>query len=223
MKYITFSLWGDKPIYCVGAIKNAELATEIYPDWICRYYCGQSTDPSCVKDLSEMENCEVVMMENEGSWKSMFWRFYAADSDDVVISRDADSRLNDRERDAVHEWLSSDKDFHIMRDHPWGHRHEILGGMWGARNGALRGISKMIEDYHSHSNFMDDYMVDQNFLRDYIYPQVREASMVHDPFFDKKPFPTNRTGRQFVGQPFDENDNELDKSHGDSIIESGIL
>jgi hypothetical protein len=33
MKYISFSLWGDKPIYNVGAIKNAELWKNIYPDW----------------------------------------------------------------------------------------------------------------------------------------------------------------------------------------------
>jgi protein O-GlcNAc transferase len=223
MKYITFSLWGNKPLYCRGAIKNAELATQIYPDWICKFYCGESVDTSCVKELSQMENCEVNMMGEDGSWKSMFWRFSAADSDDVIISRDVDSRLNDRERVAVEEWLNSDKDFHIMRDHPWGHRHIILGGMWGARNGILRGVNKMIEGYHSHPDFIDDYMVDQNFLRDYIYPSVSTKSMVHDPFFDKTPFPTKRVGRQFVGQPFDENDNELDRSHGDSIIDSGIL
>jgi len=223
MKYITFSLWGRKPIYCKGAIKNAELALEIYPDWICKFYCGESTDPSCLDDLSQMKNCEIKMMKEEGSWKSMFWRFYAADGDDIVISRDADSRLNTRERDAVEEWLNSDYDFHIMRDHPWGHKHVILGGMWGVRNGILRGVVEMIERYHSHPHFMDDYMVDQNFLRDFIYPKVNANSMVHDPFFDHKPFPSKRIGRQFVGQPFDEHENELDRSHGDAIIQSGIL
>ena len=38
MKLITFSLWGQDPKYLVGAIRNAELASEIYPDWICRFY-----------------------------------------------------------------------------------------------------------------------------------------------------------------------------------------
>ena len=30
-RVIAFSLWGDQPIYTVGALKNAELAPKIYP------------------------------------------------------------------------------------------------------------------------------------------------------------------------------------------------
>jgi hypothetical protein len=33
MKYVSYSLWGDNPIYCVGAIKNMNQIKEIYPDW----------------------------------------------------------------------------------------------------------------------------------------------------------------------------------------------
>ena len=36
-----------------------------------------------------------------------------------MLSRDCDSRLNKREKLAVDELLKSDKNFHIMRDHPW--------------------------------------------------------------------------------------------------------
>jgi len=34
-KIITFSLWGDKPIYNIGAIKNAELAKTFYTEFEC--------------------------------------------------------------------------------------------------------------------------------------------------------------------------------------------
>jgi len=34
-KVISYSIWGDNPKYATGAIK-------IYPDWICRFYVGQS-------------------------------------------------------------------------------------------------------------------------------------------------------------------------------------
>ena len=37
---------------------------------------------------------------------------------DVLLSRDLDSGIIDREAAAVQEWLKSDKDFHFMRDHP---------------------------------------------------------------------------------------------------------
>jgi hypothetical protein len=33
MGYISYSLWGDGPIYNVGIIRNSELYKRIYPDW----------------------------------------------------------------------------------------------------------------------------------------------------------------------------------------------
>ena len=41
MNLITFSLFGDNPLYCVGAVENARLAKEIYPEWIARFYVAQ--------------------------------------------------------------------------------------------------------------------------------------------------------------------------------------
>ena len=35
MKYVSYSLWGNNPIYCIGAIKNMNQIKEIYPDWWC--------------------------------------------------------------------------------------------------------------------------------------------------------------------------------------------
>ena len=119
-KVIAFSLWGDKPMYTIGAIRNAEISPEIYPGWICRFYIGQSTPNEVVEKLSSLEHVEVVMMPEEGNSIGMFWRFLAASDPEVsvVISRDTDSRLNEREKLAVDQWLASDKIFHIMRDHP---------------------------------------------------------------------------------------------------------
>ena len=51
---------------------------------------------------------------------------------DIFISRDLDSRINDRELAAVHEWLESNKTLHSMRDHPW-HTVPIMGGGWGSK------------------------------------------------------------------------------------------
>ena len=51
---------------------------------------------------------------------------------DLYVSRDLDSRLNERELAAVQEWLDSSKEFHFMRDHPQ-HGTTILGGVWGCK------------------------------------------------------------------------------------------
>jgi len=200
-KVISFSLWGDNPKYTIGALYNAELTPEIYPGWISRFYVGTST-PSNVGRKLEKLGSEVIYMNESGDWRGMFWRFYTAAEDDVeiMLSRDADSRLNLREKAAVYEWLASDKDFHIMRDHP-AHSAPIMGGMWGARGSILRDIKKMIDQYQKG----DFWQVDQNFLRDQVYPIIRNRACVHDEFFEKKPFPTVRQNYEFVGDVFDEN------------------
>jgi len=213
-RVIAFSLWGDNPVYTVGAIRNADLAKEIYPKWVCRFYVGKSVPTDIVTALIEKENTEVFVMNEAGDWAGMFWRFYPASEPDVevMISRDTDSRLNLREKAAVEEWLASDQDFHIMRDHPY-HATEILGGMWGIRGGLLSDMTQMIFDYTKG----DFWQVDQNFLKEKVYPRIANNVCVHDEFFEKKPFPTSRQPRHFVGQAFDENDSFLHFAHGDMV------
>lgn len=203
MKVISYSLWGSSPKYCVGAIKNAELAKSIYPGWTARFYVGTSV-PTDTKVSLERQGAEVIEMKEPGDWTSMFWRFEAASDSkvDVMLSRDADSRINLREAEAVDVWMKSDAQFHIMRDHP-AHATEILGGMWGVKSPLLRDMTELLREYKRKGNF---WQVDQNFLREVVYNRVRNISMVHDPYFEKKPFPTKRVDYEFVGDVFDEND-----------------
>ena len=202
-KVISFSLWGDKPKYAIGAIKNADLAARFYPGWICRFYVAKDVPPYAIQELLARNNTEVFVVNERPDWTGMFWRFFAACDPfvDLMISRDTDSRLGEREMLAVQEWERSDRGFHIMRDHP-GHRPKILGGMWGVKRGVIQNMAELIEKYPKG----DFYQVDQQFLKAIIYPLVREDALVHDPIFEHKPFPSERVGYEFVGQVFDEND-----------------
>lgn len=209
-KIISFSLWGDNPKYTIGAVENAKLTNLIYPDWTSRFYCGKSVPKNIIDKLKNEKNCEVINMNDEGDWTGMFWRFYpASDNDvDITIVRDCDSRLNMREKYAVEEWLNSDKGFHIMRDHP-AHGTEILGGMWGSKKGVIINMKELIDEYVK-GNF---WQVDQNFLREKVYPLIRLDSLVHDEYFEHKPFPKPRENKTFVGQAFNENDFMLYPEH----------
>lgn len=211
MKVISFSLWGKKPMYTIGALRNAEIAEKIFPDWECWFYVGSSCSNEIIDELKKKKNTKVFEMSEEGDWNGMFWRFYPASDPnvDVMLSRDTDCRLSVREKEAVDEWLDSDKDFHIMRDHPF-HRIEILGGMWGVRGNILSEMTPLIGNYIK-GNF---WQVDQNFLKELIYPIVKDKSFVHDEFFEMKPFPSDRKGKEFVGEAFDENDKPLHPEHG---------
>jgi len=212
-KVISFSVWGVNPIYTIGALKNAQLAKDIYPEWECWFYCGKSIPKEILQQLKKYDNCKIIEVNEQGNWEGMFWRFLPADDSNItMISRDTDSRLNHREKRAVDEWLDSDKDFHIMRDHPY-HKTEILGGMWGARNGIIKGIKQWMEDYKKG----DFWQVDQNFLKKIIYPKITNNCCVHDEFFEQRPFPMAREGKSFIGEAFNEEDKPLNPEHRDWI------
>jgi len=212
-KIISFSLWGDNPTYTIGAIKQSALAKKHYPDWVCRFYVSDCVPEDIINTIRSQDNTEIINM-GPGNWTAMFWRFYPASEKDVdvMISRDTDSRLNSRESAAVHEWVKSEKAFHIMRDHPQ-HRIEILGGMWGVKGNILENLKELIDRYDKG----DFWQVDQNFLKEMVFPIIKKDCCVHDEYFQKRPFPTKRKPGLFIGQAFDKDDNQLYPEHGEML------
>jgi hypothetical protein len=128
-KIISFSLYGNKPNFQVGAVVNVLEAKRLYPDWICRFY---TTDDDTICKQLEYLGAEIVRMDD---WPDgeMFWRFLTVDDADICLSRDADSVVNERELGAVNEWLESDYQWHAMHDHKHHDRFSIMAGMWGYR------------------------------------------------------------------------------------------
>jgi hypothetical protein len=119
-KIISFSLYGNRCEYTIGAICNAELAKIIYPGWICRFYYGDSVPKEIIEELSGYDNVELVLM-NEGPEYifPMMWRFLGIDDDDVevMISRDADARLSYREKVCVDIFMESNLSFWSVYEH----------------------------------------------------------------------------------------------------------
>jgi len=216
-KVISYSLWGNNPKYTVGAIKNAALAPTVYPDWICRFYVDHTVPKDILFNLEENPNVEIVVKQAIGDWSSMFWRFEAAydKNVDITIFRDTDSRPTLREKFAVNEWLKSDKIFHIMRDHPY-HNFPILGGMWGVKNKNNYNLEKLINNFYNNES-SNRYGTDYEFFIKILYPMIKDDCLIHDEFFDKKPFPRKREGLEFVGEPFNQDDTPCDLTHREEI------
>ena len=208
MKYLSFSLWGDKPIYNIGTIKNAELWKEIYDDWGMVVYYDNSVPKVTIDKLNEIGVLTIDMSDK--NIYGMFWRFFAVDlpESEYSVFRDSDSRITVREKLAVDEWINSGKSLHVMRDHPahgipFGNNTlGILGGMWGLKSNSIE-LSKMINEFIKDKNL--SYGSDQTFLKD-IYSLFNEDKITHDEFFEKKPFPIKRDYGRFVGDRIDEND-----------------
>lgn len=215
-KLITFSLWGNDPKYCVGAIRNAELASKVYPGWTCRFYIPKmnfggkkewSTDcfSSSVVMLQAMDNVEVVVVDEPPDWRGMFWRFRPASEDDVdvFISRDCDSRLGEREAMAVQEWLDGPKLVHSIGDHPYHFNpsHALMGGMFGMKKHACPQMNELIKQFCSQ--YPDAWQCDQDFLKDHVWPIVYCKVMAHSDLHPGcNPFRTQRQGLEFVGKIF---------------------
>jgi len=208
MKYISFSLWGDKPIYNVGAIKNGELCKQIYPEWKMVVYFDNTVPKTTIEKLKTL-NVLTIDITDKNIY-GMFWRFFAVDLPDSEYSifRDCDSRITIREKMAVDEWIKSNKTLHVMRDHPahgipYGNDSlGILGGMWGIKSNKIP-LTKMINEFTKNKNLT--YGSDQTFLKK-IYDIFEKDRCTHDDFFEKHPFPIKREYGRFIGERIDEND-----------------
>jgi hypothetical protein len=200
MKYISYSVWGDNKVYTYGVIENVLDAKKYYEGWIVRVHYNDTVPSNIIDWLKGQDNVEVV--HHSGTKKkasNTLWRFEDLFiKDAVTMVRDADSRITERELVLVNDWLQSDKDFHIVRDHK-DHKCPIIAGAFGVRNNCLEyigvptgtnsvneaplhfipGLELMhtfLKDLPEHR---DEYIVDQIFLAQYVYKYVANKSMVH--------------------------------------------
>jgi hypothetical protein len=183
-RVISFSLWGDSPTYNIGAIKNAEIAANFYPNFECWFYIHTPTVPeSTIQTLQTMSNTKIILKDGDlNTCKPMCWRYEAIDDPEVelMMSRDTDTRILLREKMAVDEWLQSGKTFHIMRDHPH-HQNpntKIMGGMFGTKK--IPGINWTNLCNNISQTHHRDY--DQEMLNNHIYPLIINSLIVHSSF-----------------------------------------
>jgi hypothetical protein len=220
-KIISFSVWGKNPKYAEAAYENLVLAPKYYPGWTCRFYMDE-TVPQNIVERMEQEGAETVIMDKSDGCYGLFWRFEPLKDDSIerFIVRDADSRLNPREADAVREWEESGKEFHIMRDNPM-HNAPICGGMWGATSKFIDKIKfqydDMLNEYLESLTFQDVYKprgkyfnTDQPFLWKYIWPRVINTHIAHIADLkelrltgNEKLFKVRNPDKTFVGQPIE--------------------
>ncbi len=177
-KIISYSLFGNNKYYLEGAITNAEMAEKVFPGWKCRFYIDHNVNPLYIQKLKKLGS-EVIVKKRKTKcqFEAISWRFAAAADADVMICRDTDSFLLERDKKAVDEWLESDKDFHIIRDYTFP-SSRIMGGIWGSRNGLLKDINTYLDKWPYHYFGPDDMV----FLNVVVYPLVKHTAFIHDQY-----------------------------------------
>lgn len=213
-KIISFCLYGDIDMYCLGLIENINIINEKYNDW--KIYVFYNNIPSNILNiLKDKRNTFLFECIHNGyKWEGMFWRFYPIEYNNVdyFLSRDADSRISDREINLINEWINSNKAFHIIRDHPY-HGTEILGGTFGVNikkfkeliiDKDFKNIDFYKEHYYSIYDKNQEKWPDQQFLKEIIYPIIKDDNITHISYENIRYSPNDiliPTSDNFIGQP----------------------
>lgn len=182
---ISFSLFGNSPIYLEAAVMNTQLAAKLYPNWVCRFYVDESVPETAITRLQE-NGAEIVQMNDPAisHIPKTIWRFLAADDPNVnyVIFRDADSVISQPESELVKTWIASGKRFHTIRD-SGSHTELILAGLWGMLAGSVPNMRTLIEEFIAEDS-LDQRFADQHFLRKKVWQYACQDLLSSDSVFD---------------------------------------
>jgi hypothetical protein len=183
----SFCIYGPEiPKYYHGLLENIQLINRHYPGWLIYVYAGDDVPAHFLATLRS--NPSVVVHETgvHGQLNTLH-RFFAIDDPvvEVVLMRDADSRVHWKDRWAINDFLSTRHGAHIVRDHEQ-HGAYILAGLWGIRKGVLpfsvRAAFEAWTPVHLGSGDPKDptsFGMDQNFLTHVLYPVIRSTALIH--------------------------------------------
>ena len=225
---ISFCLYGNKATYILGMIENIKIAKNIYKNWDIYIYFNETVPENFIKEYLELGakciKCENLS-KNKMNFEGMLWRYMPLDEKDVEfwISRDADSRLSQREFNLVDEWMKSNKTLHVIRDHRC-HFNYIMGGMFGINNklfrerysGKIKTIRETIKDLYQYYKERP-YNVDQIWLNDKFWNVLKDDSIAHISKEARRVYETDiliKSDTHFVGKQYrlpDFKDNTFDK------------
>jgi len=165
MKLFSFCIYGTERNYYEGLLENIQIIQEYFPDFEILVYKG-ICDPSWTFE----ENCKVIETHKEGLVNTLY-RFLPLSEIEIGFVRDADSRITERDRWCIKEFLKSSKSYHIIRDHYW-HKSLIMGGMFGWKKPCYKKI-----EIPSTDNLV--YGFEEIYLSKTIYPLIKSDSLVH--------------------------------------------
>jgi protein O-GlcNAc transferase len=180
-KIISYSLWGNDPMYTQGALHNANLVAHEFAGWTMRVYHNNTVPVEILNELNRNDKVELVAVDdNRYSWGGLYWRFYVQDDETVsrYIVRDLDCRLSKNDKACIDEWEESGLPFHLMRTVE-SHATEIMGGLWGCIRSELGiDMKASINDFHINLP-PENRGPDQTFLKNTVWPLIKGKCLVH--------------------------------------------
>ena len=174
-KIISYTIFGPEEFYRKGLISNINIAKDLFSDFVVRVYADSSMPLDFLRSLKG-ENIELVLKRLEYPYHGLLWRFLPVSEPDLlVLVRDCDQRLTERDRWVSDDFSSSIRNYFVLRDLP-GCRSPIMAGGWGFKttDGTIE-IEKLWCNWRrSQSLLPGGYLWDQGFLAEKVYPIVRK-------------------------------------------------
>lgn len=163
MKVFSFCLYGTEPNYYTGLLENIKLIREFFPEFEIFVYRGVC-DPTWVLP----EGVTVIETHCEGTMNTIY-RYRPLQTAEVGFVRDTDSRITERDRWAIRDFLECPQSYHMIRDHIW-HKSRLMAGMFGWK----KPIAFEIKTPADLS-----YGCDEVFLASTVYPLIASDLLVH--------------------------------------------
>jgi hypothetical protein len=215
---VAFSLFGYNLKYYVGAEKNIQQIKEMLPDWEVKIYYH---DESIIKDniqklidlggtlvnVNGMDICNKPLLEYP-----YFWRFFSFFDNTRTIVRDLDSRFSQREVQYINNWIKFDKDYFIIRDHPW--HSSVPSGLYG--------IKKQINTFKDHFvNYINNKDIikwgDDQEILDLYMKNINKEDIYYCGYDIQDNYIPRDDKNFFIGLQLDENDQPIEPTGTHSI------
>lgn len=176
----SFCLYGPENVrYYPGMLENIYLVGKHFPSWKVYIYYAPDVEEPMMNQLRACSNVVLIPTGITGE-KNMIHRFFAIDEPgvDLMMVRDADSRIHWKDRWAIRGFVESPCLAHTIRDNVQ-HGARMMGGLWGIKKMAGINIRAEYNAYIEDSTSWYRTAHDQNFLADVIYPKVLPHLLIH--------------------------------------------
>lgn len=207
---VSFTLFGNNLKYYVGAVKNTLDIKNLLPEWETRIY--YRSDNVLTEYIDILTNLGVNLIDIKdvkiGGQDSIicpyFWRFLSFLEDTPSIVRDLDSRFSDREVQYINNWLKTDNDYFIIRDHPW--HSPVPSGLFG--------IKRKIDLFEIHFNeFIKNnelvWGTDQTILQFYM-ENIDKNTIYYCGYDNQENYIPRNDENFFIGMQIDEHGKPLE-------------